>query len=602
MRNPMRAALRLALPGWLALVGLSLVAAPSRAAAPPEKVLPDSAVVFLKINNAAGFREAFKQTQIGQMIADPALQPLKDDIKAKTADTNAKLKQKVGVTIRELLQIPQGTVSLAILPKDDANAPITVALTADAGKNAAALADVLARATAEGEKQGSKVSKETLKNLTLHVVQPPKPKDAKETDPPPPPLAWTQDGTVFVITTDVDVLKDLVGHSDGRDASLSATVNFAAAQKKLGSDAHAFWYVDVAKLIDLVGKAGARGKNAGRIQDFKGMAQLLGVNGLKAIAGTFTMNHGSFDSEAKTFILAPAPLAGLLKLFPMPKTNLRPEPWVPKSVASYQSFSWNLDEAYVALNDLANQFQPGVLNVLEQQLVGPNGGEPLSFKKDIFDPLGKRITVIGDFKKPITEDSQRMLVGVRLKNATGFQNTLAKLIALAGGAPKKRDFQGTTIYDFDIPNLPNANPGVNAKGLKGPISVTIAKETLFIATEPTLLEQVLRGGGETLADDLGYQAVAKEIPSQTSTFNYVKPEESARLSYEMIKSGQFQKALAGAAVAGGPDVSKIGQLINKDKLPDFSVFAKYLSQGGGYSVMEDDGITITSFSLRKTNP
>ena len=113
---------------------------------------------------------------------------------------------------------------------------------------------------------------------------------------------------------------------------------------------------------------------------------------------------------------------------------------------------------------------------------------------------------------------------------------------------------------------------------------------------------MLRGGGAALADSAGYQSVAREIPSQTSSLTYVKPEESARLSYEMIKNGQFQRALAGAAVAGGPDVSRIGELINKDKLPDFSVFAKYLSQGGGYSVMEDDGITITSFSLRKSNP
>ena len=49
-----------------------------------------------------------------------------------------------------------------------------------------------------------------------------------------------------------------------------------------------------------------------------------------------------------------------------------------------------------------------MLNLVEQQLVGPNGGEPLSFKKDLFGPLGDRITLISDFKKPIKEDSQRI--------------------------------------------------------------------------------------------------------------------------------------------------------------------------------------------------
>src|SRR5690348_16022192 len=104
MRTPMRAALRLALTGWLGLAGLSLVASGGRAAAPPEKALPDSAVVFLKVNNAAGLREAWRQSQGGQLWADPAMKPLKDDIKAKLADAGKKLKEKIGVSIAELLE------------------------------------------------------------------------------------------------------------------------------------------------------------------------------------------------------------------------------------------------------------------------------------------------------------------------------------------------------------------------------------------------------------------------------------------------------------------------------------------------------------------
>lgn len=602
MRNPMRAAHRLILTGWLGLAGLLLVAVPSRAAAPPEKVLPDSTIAFARIGNAAAFREAFQKTQLGRMFADPAMQPLKDDVKAKTADTNADLQKKIGATVRDLITIPEGAVSIALLPKDDANVPGALLLTADAGKNAEKLAGVMARATEYAETRGAKVSKETFKTLTVHVVQSPKLPDAKPEDPPPPPMGWTQDGAVFIIASDVDALKDYLGHSEGREASLASTEHFAAAEKKLGDQAQASWYVNVPQFIDLALKAGSTGPNAGTVQDLKGMTQILGIDGLKAVAGNYTMNVGGFDSVTKTFVVAPAPLTGALKLFPMPKADLRPEPWVPATVSSYQSFSWDLDDAFVALNDLANQFQPGVLNVLEQQLIGPNGGEPLSLEKDVFGPLGDRITVVSDFKKPITEESQRMLVAIALENPSAAQETLLKLIALAGGVPKKRDFQGTAIYDFEVPEQPIANPNLNADALKNPISVAVTKNTLFIASDAGLLELVLRGGGTALSDSATFQAVAKEVPPRTSTISYVSPEESARLSYDMIKSGQFKKALAGASAAGGPDVSRLGDLIDKDKLPDFSIFAKYLSLGGGYTVIEDDGATITSFSLRKENP
>ena len=605
MRIPKRAAIRLAVAGWLGLAGLSISAVEGRAAAPPEKVVPDSAVFFLKVPNVAGLREAFKQSQLGQLWADPAMQPLKDDIKAKLADSSAKLKEQVGVTIKDLIEMPQGAFSLAVVPKNDADVPAAVVLTVDAGKNAETLAGVLAKADAAAEKNGSKVAKETFKGLTLHVLTPPKaaPKDGAKAgdDQPTPPIVWGRNAGVFYVGTDLDAVKDIVANADGRSTgSLASSETYAAASKKFASDVQAVWFSDLGKLVELVGKAGSKGKNAANVEQFKAMMPLLGLNGLKAAAGTFAINSGNFDTVSKTYVVAPGPLSGVLKLFQLPKVSLKPEPWVPATAASYQSYSWDLDAAFVAVNDLANQFQPGVLNVLEQQLVGPNGGEPLNFKKDVFDPLGDRITVVGDFKKPITEDSQRMVIGVALEDAAAFTNTMNKLIALAGGAPKKRDFQGTPIYEFDLPDIPNAN-AANVKGVKGPVSVSVAKNTLFISTEPTLLEQILRGG-PSLADSPAYQAVAKEVPAQTSSLTCVKSEESARVSYEMIKSGQFEKALQGAAVAGGPDLSKAGKLLDKDKLPEFSVFAKYLSQGGGFAVQDEDGITITNFSLRKTNP
>ncbi|HMB07337.1 MAG TPA: hypothetical protein VKP69_26850 [Isosphaeraceae bacterium] len=615
MRIPKRAALRLALAGWLGLAGLSLVAAQGRAATAPEKILPDSTIGFLKINNAAALRESFRQSQFGQLWNDPALKAWKADLADRIDDASKSLKDKVGVTYRELLELPQGTVSIAVVRRDDPKQPTALLITADAGKNASVMEDVMIKATKQAEQADSKVTTQTFRGAVLHVIQPPpdkdndKPKakdDKKDNDKPEPPLVWASQGTVYYIGSDVDAVKDLLAHESGRDDALAASESFLQAQKKLGTDVQVAWYVDLAKLLKLVAQSGAtaRGNAKGNADQTEAMIQVTGLNGLKAAAGSFTLNVAKFDSISKTFILAPAPAQGVLKIFQMPKVNLKPEPWVPTSVASYQTYSWDLDTAYTAINDLVNMFQPGMLNVLEQQLAGPNGGEPLSFQKDIFGPLGDRITVISDFKKPVTEESQRMLIGVALEDAKAFQNTLNKLIALGNGAPKKREFQGTTIYDFDVPDLPNANGANgpnNVRQFKGPISVAVAKDTLFIATEPTLLEQILRGGA-ALADSSSFQAVAREVPGPVSTLSYVRPDEQARIYYDMIKSGQFEKALQGAATAGGPDMAKLGKLIDKDKLPDFPVFAKYLSQGGSYGVMEDDGLTITGFTLRKVNP
>jgi hypothetical protein len=405
-------------------------------------------------------------------------------------------------------------------------------------------------------------------------------------------------------------MKDLIAHAEGREDALAATESYGQAVKKLGSDLPVLWYVDLPKLIDLftqqVGAADPNGAaNANQAQQTQAMIQVTGLNGLKAAAGSFTLNTPTFDSVSKTIIQVQGQPQGLLDVFRLPKVTLQPESWVPASVASYQTISWDLDHAFVALKNLANMFQPGIIEVIEQQLVGPNGGEPLKFKQDLFDPIGDRITIISDFKKPITEDSERMLLAVALEDTKAFQNSLNKLIALSGANPKKREFLNTTIYDFDVQNLANQGIGQGVQGAvkgRGPVSVAIAKDTLFVSSEPTLLEQVLRGGGPSLGDSAAYKAVAREMPSKVSSLTYVRPDEQARLTYDMIKGGQFEQAAQGAAVAGGPDLAALAKLLAREKMPEFSVFAKYLSQGGRYSETSEDGVTITSFSLRKAKP
>ncbi|WP_246196198.1 hypothetical protein [Aquisphaera giovannonii] len=582
----------------------------ARAAAPPEQVLPDSTVFYAKVNDVTKLREAFRQSQYGQLWNDPAMSAFRDDIKEKLKNASDTLKEKIGVTLKELLEIPQGALAIAAVPQDDPKLPIALAIVADAGQNAARMTEVLDRSTKQLEGAGAKVTTEAFQGGSLHVVQPPQ-KDAGEgkNDRTPPPLVWTSVGSTFFIGSSANAVKDLAGHAEGRSTgSLASVDSFAKTQAKTGAaEAQASWFLDISKVLQLVNKANARGGEA-QGQQVEFLINELGINGLKSVGGTLALNSGNYNSITKTFFLAPKPTQGLLKVFTLPAVSLRPESWVPAGVASYQTFSWDLDTAYTAINDLANKFQQGMLSVLEQQLAGPEGGQPLSFQKDIFGPLGDRITLISDFKKPIKEDSQRMLLGIALEDSKAFAGTLSRVIELAGASPKKRDFQGTTIYDFDIPvpNIPGQPEGQVQAGVKGPVSLAIAKETLFVTTDTTLLEQILRPGVVPLADNEQYQIVAKELPAKVSGLTFVRPDEQARLSYDMIKSGQFEKALragmAASASRAGQAPPELPKIIDPDKLPDFSVFAKYLTLGGSYSVSDDDGFLSTGFTLRRNNP
>jgi hypothetical protein len=613
MHKAKRAFCRLALLGWLGLLGVSgLLAQPAWAAAPPERILPESTVFLLKVIDVNSFRTAFRSSQYGQFWNDPGLKDFRDELVSKMEDTSKSLKEKIGVSLKELFELPQGTLAIAAIGREDPSLPVALTLIADAGENEKKMLQVLERTSKQAEEEAAKVSTESFSGLSLHIVQFPKKqpeKDDKEKekdkekkkDAPTPPLVWTNAESLFFITTDLDVMKDLVVHREQRDNSLAATDAFTRTQAKTDSaNSQVIWFLDVNRLVKAVIKANTKG--GADEQQMEVLAGELGVNGLKSVGGCLTFGTGNYDSLTKTFFNAPKPVQGLLKIFSFPPITLRPESWVPATVASYQTLSFDLDNAFAAVTELVNKFQPGMVQLVEQQLVGPEGGAPLSFQNDVFGPLGDRVTVISDFKKPVTEDSQRMLLAVALEDTKAFQNTLSRLFQITNAAPQKREFQGHTIYDFAV-NLPNEIPG-NPQGFRGPISIAVAKDTLFITNHTTLLEQVLRPGNATLGENTSFQTVAKEYPEKASGLSYARPDESARVVYDMFKSGRFAKSIQQAAASrgGGRDVPDLGKLIPGEKLPDFAVLAKYLSLGGSYSLMDDDGFTLTGFTLRRTNP
>ncbi len=190
------------------------------------------------------------------------------------------------------------------------------------------------------------------------------------------------------------------------------------------------------------------------------------------------------------------------------------------------------------------------------------------------------------------------LLGVELEDSAAFSKTLDKVLALTNVTPKKRQFENTTIYEFEIPAMQNAERG------RGPGRTDQRgdrRDHLFLSHPASILEQVIRGGGPALAETPAYRAVAEHFPKASSTQSFTRSEEQARVLYKMIQSGQLNDAIKEAARNAGGEVPDEA-FIDPAKLPDFSVFQKYISQSGGFGVMEPDGVSFTQFTLKKETP
>lgn len=565
-------------------------------AASVEESLPKNTLVFARVVNAAALRKAFDQTSLGQMIKDPALKDVVDDVEKNLKQFSTDVKQAAGITLKELLDLPTGAMNIAVVPTSDPKIPVGYYASCDAGENDKAFSEAMSKLIAFGAEKGSKVTDESLGNVKIRKIE----SEVKDDDGETVKMTFAvaQTGTVYHVASSPDVLKKAI-EGAGTD-NLAGLSDFRKATTKFRKDSQLQLFANVPSIVKIGIQAAAANADNAQVdaQQVETIVNMLGLGGVKAIAASITLNDPEFDTVTTNSIILDKPVEGILKVFKLQPSKFEPEAWVPADVISYQTMGWDFDSAYTGINDIVNMFNPGFLNVLEQQLVGPNGGEPLSLQKDVFGPLGNRVTIISDVTKPIKEDSQRTLFAVALDDSNAFGKTLEKLFDLAELQPKKREFQGTTIYDIE-PDLAAAG-GVNVEA--GKLSIAIAKDTLFVTSNVTLLESVLRGGSDKLADLPAYKAVSRHFPASTASISFSAAEEASRATYEMLKQGQLDQALGAAAQQAGGDAPKVDQFFDPKKLPDFSVFAKYMSNGGGYSVVDEDGVTQVQFMLNKRNP
>ena len=93
--------------------------------------------------------------------------------------------------------------------------------------------------------------------------------------------------------------------------------------------------------------------------------------------------------------------------------DFKPQPWVPRDVATYASFNLKPTKAFESSKSLVNaivgdEVFDDVIKGIEED---PNGPQ-INLRTDLVALLGGRATIVSDYVLPITPKSERMLFGV----------------------------------------------------------------------------------------------------------------------------------------------------------------------------------------------
>ena len=535
-----------------------------------EKLLPKDTLLFFTIPDVPEMKAQWDKSLMGSMFRDPELKPFLDDVQKKIDEASGKLQDEIGVSIADLLSIPQGEVTFALMERPTRK--LSAVLMLEYGEKKETVDKLLKQMHEALDGDVAEHITEDIDDVKVHVYT------IKNDDPNNPfkTLAYFNDHSYLVFSSEVDALKDVLARWDGEsDDTLANNDVFKYIQDKCKDDAGQpalKWYFNPIALVQSgLNMAQAVQPQVGMVAPFLPM---LGLDKLKGWGGAVYSAAGDFDGISKAFVYADQP-SGLLNVFQFPATELAPPKWVSAEASTYNGGNWNVVQAYQAVESLVDMFQGrGALARLLDQAANNDNGPGIHPKKDLLDLLdGKFHMVQGVEAERGEQPVQHFLLALDVKDAARMKTTLEKIAKSDGSPVEKREFNGETIYEFATPAGDQT------------FSFAVATGHLVATNDTSMLEGMLRSARQpSLVESASYRMIAKYFPAKLSMISFQRSDAQLKALYDMLKNNDNAEFLDG---------------IDLQKLPPFEVLEKYLRSSGSYTIPDKKGALSVGFQLRE---
>src|SRR5262245_65931639 len=92
------------------------------------KLLPERTLALLRVTDTPLLIERFRETAIGRIGRDEELKPLVSKLYATVQELWGEIEDRVGLPLDQLLKIPQGEISLALVAPPEQSPAVVVLL------------------------------------------------------------------------------------------------------------------------------------------------------------------------------------------------------------------------------------------------------------------------------------------------------------------------------------------------------------------------------------------------------------------------------------------------------------------------------------------
>lgn len=616
----------------LAAAGIwSMVSEPAFAQRrPAAELLPEETYVYIRAADIREFMAKSEDTAMARMMADPEIAPLMQNLYGMAADEFEQLRDRVGLSLDEVLQIPQGEICFALVRNPDGDQPLAPVLLMDVGQSEDLARTLIGNGEAAAAEGGVVPEEEDIDGTIIKVMN--------ANDPDERAVYFFRDGT-FGVTNDVAIAEQLLARwtyaPTNRDKVFSNNRKFVAIMNRCRGSADA--RPDMTFFVDPYGifqatQSGVSGAVA------TAFAKSLGVDGFSAVGGSYILGVDNFEAVVHVHLLLASPRQGIVKMLAMRDADLMAQEFIPNSIVTYMTVNWDVDTSWSAFEEIYNtvsQSETALEDAIESNI---NENLGIDLRQDFIENMTGRITYSTWIVPPSRFNSQATILAIEVEDEEGAKEMLSTIfdtIDMPEGV-EEISYEGVDITKFPsgrrrrvieaqfevednsddngrprgTPRLQNREEEIDQDPFESgrlrepePSIAVYKNHILFSDSLDAMKEFIACGEGrrDRLSDNPSYMETMDTIKSQlgdgrAGALIYQQPEALLENFYDLAVN-QENRGMLREAGQNNRQLQRLDEILNETPLPEFDVFKKYFTAAGG--VFSDDSTGIHYFTFQR---
>ena len=566
------------------------------------RIISDQTFAFLRVANTPDFIAKMEKTAIGKAANDPQMQPFVSGIWQTLKQSAANAEERSGITLEELLSIPQGELAAGVVAMQEGQPGVIIFC--DLGEDTRVIERVVSLLETVAGNDGALIERSDFKDAEITLIRGNN-----------GPLAICIHENVLLLSNRIEVVEDTLENWSGkREDSLASDDRFStivsSSRGTKDEPAQMIWYINPIDGLRTVTKNQPGGSYV------MGFLPVLGLDGVKAIGGSYIAATEDFDTIGHLHVMLERPRTGVIEMIALKNASTEPEGWVPEDVTNYMTSNWDVEKSYGALENLYDSiFGDGKLAEDIDRRINQRTG--IDFKTEIIDNLEGKFTLVQWYEPPARINSQATFVAAKIKDRAMMQKTLDRIVESLprlNDVVEKRNFGDATFYQANVADAPipedvpedRRRRMENRRALRPEPCFGLIGDYLFFADRPGIVEHVtMTYGGDAprLAEDLSFKLVLNKLQAhagerKVAMVSFARPEESLRMVYELVQA-ESTRTFIGQRAERNDFFKNLQGNLDANPLPDFNVISQYLAPSGAIMVDDETGLHWIGFSLKR---